>query len=114
MYKFVNNQENLEIKIARISERLSKAQVIDLSQIKNQEKVTFGATVTLENLDTEKKITLTIVGEDEADLNKGLIAYNSPTARACIGKKLSEIIDVQAPGGDIEYEIVDLKYDLED
>ena len=107
------DQENLEIKIAKINERLNNAQVIDPSQIKDTDKVTFGATVTLLNLDNEKEITITIVGEDEADLSKGLIAYNSPTARACIGKNEGDIIEVQAPAGVIEYEITQIHYNLD-
>ena len=84
--------------------------MIDPSQIKDTNKVTFGATVTLVNLDTDQEITITIV--DEADLSKGLIAYNSPTARACIGKEADSIIDVKAPAGGHKCEITKIEYIL--
>jgi transcription elongation factor GreA len=70
----------------------------------------FGATVEIEDLDNEKKATYQIVGEDEADLKSGKISIGSPIARALIGKSAGDVVEVQAPGGSREVEIIDVKY----
>lgn len=100
----------IEARIKDIEAKLSLAQVIDISKIKNEGKVIFGATVTLCNLAAEEKVTYQIVGEDEADINIGKISVNSPIARAVIGKMEGDEVKVITPGGDVEYEIVAVEY----
>ena len=103
-------QAFIEGRIQDLNGKLSRAQVIDTSKLKS-DKVVFGATVVLEDTSTEKKVKYQIVGVDEADASKGLISIVSPIARALIGKKEGEVITVNAPGGDREFEI--LKFHFE-
>ena len=100
----------IEARIKDIEAKLSLAQVIDISKIKNEGKVIFGSTVTLFNLVTEEEVTYHIVGEDEADINIGKISVNSPIARAIIGKMEGDEVKVITPGGEVEYEIVSVEY----
>ena len=74
------------------------------------DKVIFGSTVHLFNVQTEQETIYQIVGEDEADLKKGKISYTSPIARALIGKLVDDLVEVQTPGGLAEYEISDVEY----
>ena len=68
----------------------------------------FGATVVLLNLENEQEVTYKLVGEDEADIKAGMVSVGSPVARALIGKSAEDEVNVQAPGGEIEYEILDV------
>jgi transcription elongation factor GreA len=99
-----------EGRIQDIEYKLSNAQIIDLSQLNNEGKVVFGATVSLINLDVEQTVQYQIVGEDEADLKAGKISVSSPIARALIGKHEGDCVDVQAPSGLISYEIEKVSY----
>lgn len=103
-------QSFTEGRIADISNKLSNAQIIDISQITPTGKIIFGVTVDLIEEETGKEVTYQIVGEDEADLNVGKISVTSPIARALIGKEEGDIAEVQAPGGVKEYEIIAVKY----
>lgn len=103
-------QSFIEGRIAEIEGKLSNAQVIDVSKIDAHGKVVFGSTVTMLNIDTDEEVTYTIVGDDEADIKQGMISVNSPIARAMIGKLVDDVAVVKAPGGDIEYEILAVKY----
>ena len=99
----------IETNIAIISSKLADAEVIDISKIKS-DKVTFGATVFLENLETEEKVNYKIVGEDEADIKEKKIYIMSPIARSLIGKKRGDQAIVKTPKGEIEYEILKIEY----
>lgn len=103
-------QSFIEGRINEIESKLSQAQVIDITSISNEGKIIFGATVTLVNTDTEEKLVYQIVGADEADIKKGKISINSPTARTAIGKYEGDVIEVQTPGGTMEYEIEKVEY----
>ena len=74
-------------------------------------KVVFGATVDLQNLENEEKVTYQIVGEMEADIDSNLISITSPIARAMIGKETGDVVEVNAPGGIVEYEILDSRFE---
>lgn len=100
----------IEGRIGEIEAKISQAQVIDISNITNDGKVIFGATVTLVNADTEAEVTYQVVGDDEADIKAGKISISSPIARALIGKYVDNSIAVQAPAGVIEYEIIKVEY----
>ena len=89
---------------------LSTAQVIDISSLNVEGRVVFGATVELEDLDTEETVVYQIVGDIESDIKENRIAVSSPIARAMIGKEEGDVAVVQAPAGVREYEIVDVKY----
>lgn len=103
-------QSFIEGRIKDIEGKLSHAQVIDVSQMKANGKVIFGATVELLDLDTDASVTYQIVGDDEADIKKGLISFSSPLARAMIGKLEGDDISFDAPGGTREYEVVKVSY----
>ena len=100
----------VEARIADIEGKLSHAEVIDIAAVNARGKVVFGATVELMNVDTEEVAVYQIVGEDEADIKSGLVSIRSPIARALITKEAGEIIVVEAPGGRLEYEIIDVRY----
>lgn len=100
----------IEGRIMEIESKLSNAQIIDVTKITNNGKVIFGATVHLTNVETEEQVVYRIVGQDEADLNKGLISVSSPVARAIIGKEEGDDVEVVAPSGEIAYEISAVEY----
>ena len=103
-------QSFMEGRINKIESTLADAQIIDVEKINEKDKVVFGATVTILNLETDKKVTYQIVGELEADIKIGLISIASPIARSLIGKQIEDIVDVNAPSCVVEYEIVDVSY----
>ena len=103
-------QSFIEGRIQEIEAKLSNAQVIDVSKIPQGDKVIFGSTVTIVNVENDKAVTYTIVGDDEADVKSNKISYQSPIARALIGKEIGDIAVVQAPSGEIEYEIDEVEY----
>lgn len=94
-----------EGRIAEIEGKLAEAQVIDITQIPASDKVIFGVTVTILNIDTEEEKTYRIVGDDEAEPKENKISVNSPIARALIGKVVGDEVLVRTPGGEVEYEI---------
>lgn len=103
-------QSFIEGRIADIEGKLSNAQIIDISKLDAGGKVVFGSTVKMLNVDTDEEVTYQIVGDDEADIKQNMISVNSPIARALIGKLVDDVAVVNAPGGEIEYEILDVKY----
>lgn len=103
-------QSFCEGRIGEIEGKLSDAQIIDVKEIAATGRVIFGTTVTLINIDTEVSVTYQIVGEDEADVPAGKISVGSPIARAIMGKSEGDEIVVNAPAGDIEYEIDNVKH----
>ena len=103
-------QSFCEGRIKAIEGKLSECEIIDVTKMEPTGKVIFGATVTLLNLDTEKRSVYQIVGEDEADVAAGKISVGSPIARALMGKHEGDEVVVKAPAGDIEYEIETVQY----
>jgi transcription elongation factor GreA len=99
-----------EGRIQEIEGKLADAQIIDIAKIPAGEKVIFGVTVTVLDLDTDQEIRYKIVGEDEADLKSGKISVMSPIARALIGKSVGDAVSVSTPGGDKEYEIDNVEH----
>lgn len=102
-------QGMLEAKINYIESRIPIFQVLDLNTLKGP-KITFGATVTLEDIETGATKTYTLMGPDESDFKKGLISIESPVGKALLGKEEGDEIVVNAPKGRIEYGIVDVKF----
>ncbi len=98
-------QSFAEGRIMEIEGKLADAQVIDVTKIAKSGKVIFGVTVDLINVDTDETLRYQIVGEDEAEVKSNKISVTSPIARALIGKEEGDVALVNAPGGDIEYEI---------
>jgi transcription elongation factor GreA len=94
----------VEARLKDIEDKLARAEVIDPTKLSG-DRVRFGATVTLTNLDSEEESTYQIVGADEADINHGLISISAPLARALIGKSIGDEVVVQLPAGTRRYEI---------
>ena len=100
----------IEGRIAELEDKLSRAQLIDPRTLTAGGRVVFGATVALVNTSTDEEVSYQIVGELEADIDLRLISVVSPMARALIGKEEGDVVEVVAPGGAIEYEIVSVEY----
>ena len=98
-------QSFAEGRIKELEHKLSHAQIIDVTTIPVTGKVVFGATVTLVDVEDDRTVAYRIVGEDEADAKANLISVNSPIARALVGKTEGDEVTVNAPGGDVVYEI---------
>ena len=98
-------QSFTEGRIQDIESKLSNIQVIDIHKVPHGDRVIFGSTVTIINLEVDKTVTYKIVGDDEADVKVHKISYQSPIARALMGKEIGEVVVVKAPSGDVEYEI---------
>jgi len=103
-------QSFVEGRIQHLEAVLSTAEVIDVTRLNISGRVVFGATVDLEEVENGDEVTYQIVGDVEADIDKGRIAVSSPIARALIGKEEGEIAVVKAPSGTREYEIVEVQY----
>ncbi len=101
----------IEGRIMELEAKLSNAQVIDPKTLNAEGRIVFAATVELEDLDNGTQVTYQIVGEDEADIKKNLVSVTSPIARALIGKHVEDVVQVQAPGGIREYEVLDVRYE---
>ena len=99
-----------EGRIQEIEGKLSNCQIIDVTKFTNNGKVIFGATVVLLNTDTEEEVTYRIVGDDEADIKSSLISVNSPIARGLIGKEVDDVVNIATPGGNVEFEIIEVSY----
>ncbi|RDB42602.1 transcription elongation factor GreA [Halomonas sp. DQ26W] len=95
----------IEGRIKEIESKLSAAQVIDVMKLPQTGKVIFGVTVELINLNNDETVTYQIVGEDEAEIKAGKISVTSPIARALIGKEEGDVVVVNTPGGEVEFEI---------
>lgn len=103
-------QAFVETRIREIESKLANANIIDISKLPQQDRVVFGTTVQLLNLDTEIKSTYQIVGDDEANIKVGKISINSPLARAIIGKSTGALAEVTTPNGLVEYEVLQIEY----
>ena len=102
-------QSHNEGRVAELEDRLSRSEVIDVTKLSGK-TVMFGATVTIVDEDTEQKKVYQIVGETEADVKSGRVSITSPTARALIGKKVGDSVEVNTPGGGKSYEILKVAF----
>jgi transcription elongation factor GreA len=109
-YHAAKEQQSLnEGRIAELESLLARAEIIDPSKLKG-DTITFGATVKLVDEDTDEEKTYQIVGEVEADVKSGRVSITSPIARALVGKKVGDQVEVTAPGGAKSYEILDVRF----
>ncbi|HEB56816.1 MAG TPA: transcription elongation factor GreA [Gammaproteobacteria bacterium] len=106
-------QSFIEGRIMEIEAALSNSQIIDVAVVGANagDKVVFGATLELLDVENDTEVTYQIVGEMEADIKQNLISITSPIARALIGKSVDDVAEVQAPGGVREYEIISVRYE---
>jgi transcription elongation factor GreA len=102
-------QAQLDARMRYLESRIGMAQVIDPETVK-EDKVTFGATVTMLDVENDQKVVYRIVGEDESDADKGKISLGAPIARAMLGKRAGDEVLVKLPKGDREYEVVRIEY----
>lgn len=102
-------QGHIEGRIAELQGKIGGANVIDVANLDN-DKIVFGATVTLYNEEKDESKTVQIVGEDEASTDNNKISYNSPLGKALIGKEDGDEVVVKAPKGDVIYEIEEFEY----
>ena len=103
-------QSHNEGRIAELEGKLGAAQIIDPTALDAEGRVVFASTVNLEDLESGQKVTYQIVGLDEADLKMNKVSVTSPIARALIGKYAGDVVEVQAPSGPREYEILEVLY----
>jgi len=103
-------QAKIESRIIEINDSIARANVIDITKLEKGETVIFGSTVYLINLDNNEKKSYKIVGKDEADITKNYIYFRSPIAKALIGKNKKDIVNVQTPAGEKNFEIKEVKY----
>ena len=110
-YHAAKEQQGLiEGRIAAINDLIARANVIDVTKIENNGKVIFGSTVRVKDLETDKKISYRLVGQDEADIKKNFIFFRSPIGKALVGKDTGEMVTVTAPSGERNFEILDVEY----
>ena len=103
-------QALIESRVIKINDLIARANVIDVTKIENNGKVIFGSTVMVQDLETKKKISYRLVGQDEADIKKNLIFFKSPIGKALIGKEKGEMVIVNTPAGERNFEILDVEY----
>ena len=103
-------QAKIEGRVLSINDTIARANVIDVTKLENNGKVIFGSTITVEDLDTKKKIKYKLVGKDEADIGINLIYFQSPIGKALIGKDCKDIISVETPSGERNFEILKVDY----
>ena len=103
-------QGHVETRILQINDLIARANVIDVTKVENDGKVIFGSTVSVKDLENNKKISFKIVGRDEADVKKNLVYFRSPIGKSLIGKKVKDSTIVNTPSGEKIYEILEVKY----
>ena len=101
----------IEGRILELEAKLANAQVIDPALLEDDGRVVFGTSVELVDTETDETFVYQIVGEDEADIKAGKIAYSAPIAKALIGKNAGDVAEVRTPGGVKQVEIVDVRYE---
>ena len=99
-------QAKIEGRVLSINDTIARANVIDVTHLDNNGKVIFGSTITVEDLETNKKIKYKLVGKDEADISVNLIYFQSPIGKALIGKNCNDMICAETPSGERNFEIL--------
>ncbi len=103
-------QSFIEGRISEIESKLSNSEVIDIKKLSISNKVVFGCTVTLLNLGNDQIITYKIVGEDESNIENGLLSYKSPLSKAMIGKSTDDLIELKTSEMSQEFQVTDIRY----
>ena len=103
-------QAQLESRIIAINDVIARANVIDVTKIENNGRVVFGSTVTVKDLKTNKETKYRLVGQDEANISENLIYFKSPIGKSLIGKNLNDLVTVNAPSGEKNFEILKVEY----
>ena len=103
-------QSLLESRVLEINDTIARANVIDVTKIENEGKVIFGSSVYLKNLESSQKLNYKIVGKDEADIKNNLIYFKSPVGKGLIGKNVGDMVTINTPSGEKNYEILNVEY----
>ena len=103
-------QAQMESRVIEINDIIARANVIDVTKIENNGNIIFGSTVSMHDLEVNKKKTYKIVGKDEADISKNLIYFKSPIGKALIGKSVGEMVAVETPSGKKSFKILNVQY----
>tara|TARA_B110000438_G_C15783226_1_gene637212 strand:- start:1347 stop:1823 length:477 start_codon:yes stop_codon:yes gene_type:complete len=103
-------QAKIEGRVIEINDLIARANVIDITQIEKKDNVIFGSTVSLIDLECNKKKTYKIVGKDEADLTKNYIYFRSPIGKGLIGKSIKDLVTIITPSGEKNFEIIKVEY----
>jgi transcription elongation factor GreA len=103
-------QSFIEGRIQEIESKLSNSEIIDVTKLSITNKIIFGSTVTLINLDSDQTIKYKIVGEDESDVENGLLSYKSPLSRAMIGKSSNELVELKTVELKQSFQIIEISY----
>lgn len=106
-YTYAKEKQGLlETRIRDLQERIESSEIIDLSNRPETDRVVFGCSVTLEDLDSNERKVYRLLGQDETDISQGIISVTSPLGRALIGKEVQDVVEVKTPNGIREYEII--------
>lgn len=109
-YHYAKDKQGfIEGRISQLEATLSMAEIIDITKLTGED-VKFGSTITILDLDTNVETKYKIVGVDQADISAGYLSVKSPLARALIGKKINDEINLNTPRGSKTYEIIDIQY----
>tara|TARA_B100000686_G_scaffold313294_1_gene358515 strand:+ start:485 stop:961 length:477 start_codon:yes stop_codon:yes gene_type:complete len=103
-------QSKIESRIIEINDLIARANIIDVTKLEKKDIVIFGSTVSLINLNDNEKKTYKIVGKDEADLTKNYIYFRSPIGKALIGKNKKDLVTVNTPSGEKNFQVEEVKY----
>ena len=103
-------QSLLESRVLEINDTIARANVIDVTKIENEGKIIFGSSVYLKNLESSQKLNYKIVGKDEADIKNNLIYFKSPVGKGLIGKNVGDMVTINTPSGEKNYEILNVEY----
>ena len=110
-YQAAKEQQSLlESRVLEINDTIARANVIDVTKIENEGKVIFGSSVYLKNLESSQKLNYKIVGKDEADIKNNLIYFKSPVGKGLIGKNVGDMVTINTPSGEKNYEILKVEY----
>ena len=108
-YTYAKEKQSLiETRIRNLQARLDASEIIDLSNRPSPDRVVFGCSVTIEDLDSGEKKVYRLLGQDETDISQGVISVSSPLGRALIGKEVDDVVEVKTPNGIREYEVLEI------
>jgi len=98
----------IDSRIRGLQERLAACEIIDLNNRPATDRIVFGCSVTIEDVDTSERRVFRLLGQDEADISQGIISVDSPLGRALIGREVDDVVEVNTPNGLREYEVVEV------
>ncbi len=101
-------QALIDSRIRDLQERLASCEIIDLNNRAPSERIVFGSSVTIEDVDTSEQKAYRLLGQDEADISQGIISVDSPIGRALIGKEVNDVVEVKTPNGLREFEVIEV------